>query len=204
MQPRLKGWKRNPKKEHEWLSPAEVKVDILPAGPTLLEAGEIVWPGTGIRMSLTGMRLALATARRLDVEVGLSIGIAPVPVIAILKMISYLDRPAERERDLHDLVHILEKHVPAEDTRRFEPEVLDAGVRYEHASAYLLGRDLRELVNDKERRAVDEFLARGLDEGHPSAMLGRMARLGPASWGEDPDEVVARIDAFKQGFENLP
>ncbi len=40
-----------------------------------------------------------------DVDEGLSVPIAPVPVIAVLKMISYLDRPAERERDLRDLAH---------------------------------------------------------------------------------------------------
>lgn len=125
---RLDGWKRNPRKEHEWLSATGVKVDVLPAGPTLLAAGEIVWPATGVRMNLTGMRLALATANRIEIESGFSIRVAPVPVIAVLKMISYLDRPAERERDLHDLAHILDKHVAPGDDRRFAPAVLDAGV----------------------------------------------------------------------------
>jgi predicted nucleotidyltransferase len=198
--PRLEGWKRNAKNEHEWLSPAGVKVDVLPAGPSLMAAGEIVWPGTGARMNLTGMRLALATDNTFEVEAGLSIRVAPVPVIAVLKMISYLDRPADRERDLQDLALILENHVPAGDDRRFAPEVLDAGIPFEHASAYLLGHDLSELVNERERRAVDDFLARARDAGHPSATQARMARLGPSSWNQDPDELLARIDAFMQGF----
>jgi predicted nucleotidyltransferase len=198
--PRLEGWKRNPKKEHEWLSPSGVKVDVLPAGPSLLAAGEILWPVTGARMNLTGMRLALETGNTLEVDAGLSIRVAPVPVIAVLKMISYLDRPAERERDLHDLAYILENHVPPDDDRRFAPEVLDAEVSYEHASAYLLGRDLRGLVNDRERKAVDDFVARVRDERHPSATQARMARLGPSSWNQDPDELLVRIDAFVEGL----
>ena len=100
---RLEGWKENPSKEHEWLSPAGIKVDVLPAGPSLLAAGEIIWPGTGARMNLTGLRLALETGMMFEVESRLSIPIAPVEVIAVLKMISYLDRPGARERDLHDL-----------------------------------------------------------------------------------------------------
>lgn len=197
--PRLGGWRRNPKREHEWLSPAGVKVDVLPAGPSLLAAGEIIWPA-GARMNLTGMRLALATGNTFEVESGLSIRVAPVPVIAVLKMVSYLDRPAERERDLHDLAYILENHVPPDDDRRFAPDVIDAGVPYEHASAYLLGEDLRGLVNDTERKAVDDFIARARDERHPSATQAKMTRLGPLCWSRDPDELLARIDAFMAAF----
>jgi predicted nucleotidyltransferase len=198
--PRLEGWTRNPQKEHEWLSPARVKVDVLPAGPALLAAGEIVWPGTGARMTLAGMRLALERGVSFEVAAGFSILIAPVPVIAVLKMISYMDRPAERERDLQDLAHIVEKHVAPDDERRFAPEVLDAGIAYEHASALLLGHDVRELLNSRERDAVDAFVARLRDERHPSAAQARMARLGPPSWNQDPEELLARIDAFVLGL----
>jgi len=151
-------------------------------------------------MNLTGMRLALERAITFEVEPELSIAVAPVAVIAVLKMISYMDRPAQRERDLHDLAHILENHVPPDEERRFAPDVLDAAVAYEHASAYLLGRDLRQMVNDTERKGVDDFVARVRDERHPSATQARMARLGPRSWNQDPDELSARVEAFVLGF----
>jgi predicted nucleotidyltransferase len=198
--PRLKRWKRNPKKEHEWLLPNGVKVDVLPAGPSLLAAGEIIWPETGTRMSLTGMRLALERGITFEVEPGFSIAVAPVAVIAVLKIISYMDRPAQRERDLHDVAHILENYVRPDDERRFATDVLDAEVSYERASAYLLGRDLRQVVNDAERKGVDDFVARVRDERHPSATQARLARLGPRSWGQDPDELLARVEAFVLGF----
>jgi len=83
----------------------------------------------------------------------LSIPVAPVAVIAVLKMIAYLDRPGERERDLHDLAYILENHVSPDDERRFADDVLDAGIPYERAGAYLLVHDLRQLVSDTERTA---------------------------------------------------
>jgi predicted nucleotidyltransferase len=197
---RLEGWKRHPQSEHAWVSPSGVRVDVLPAGPSYLAAGEIVWPGTGARMNLTGIRLALKTGRPVEVEPGFRIPMAPVHVLALLKMISYLDRPAERERDLHDLAHILEGYVPPDDERRFALEVLDVDVPYEHASAFLLGYDLAGIVNDGERRAVDEFLSRVRNEQHPSAVQARMASLGPAAWNRDPDELVLRIEAFTMGL----
>lgn len=201
--PLLEGWKRGRQKEHEWLSPAGVKVDVLPAGPALLAAGDIVWPASGTRMTLTGLRLALDRSIPFEIERGVSIPIAPVAVIAVLKMISYLDRPRERERDLHDLAYILESYVRPDDDRRFEPSVLDAGLRYEQASAYLLGRDLRILVNASERRGIEQFLARAQNERDPSGTQANMARLGPPSWKQDPDELLARIAAFASGFERI-
>jgi predicted nucleotidyltransferase len=198
--PRLEGWKRSPRKEHEWLSPAGIKVDVLPAGPSLLAVGEVIWPATGARMNLTGHRLALERGISFEVEPGTSIPVAPVAVIAVLKMISYLDRPAERERDLHDLAYMIEDYVPPDSERRFASEVLDAGVEFEHASAYLLGHDLRQVVNDAERKGVTAFVARVRDERHPSATQARMARLGPSSWKRDSDELLARVEAFVLGF----
>ena len=182
------------------MSPTAVKVDVPPAGPSLLAAGAIIWPSTGARMNLTGMRLALERAITFEVQPGLSIAVAPVAVIAVLKMISYMDRPAQRERDLHDLADILENHVPPDDERRFASEVLDAGVPHEHASAYLLGHDLRQLVNDTERKGVGDFVARVRDERHPSATQARMAWLGPRSWNQDPNELLARVEAFALSF----
>jgi predicted nucleotidyltransferase len=199
--PRLQGWKRNPRREHQWLSPAGIKVDVLPAGPSLLAAGEIVWPGTQVRMNLTGLRLALETGMTFEVEPGLSIPVAPVSVIAVLKMVSYMDRSGERERDLYDLAHILENYVQPDHSRRFAPEALEAGVPFEHASAFLLGLDVRRLVNDPEREAVNDFVARVRDERHPSATQGKMTRLGPSFWNQDPDELLARVDALMLGFD---
>lgn len=198
----LTGWKRNPKKEHEWRSPAGIQVDVLPAGESLLATGEVVWPESGARMNLAGLRLAFEKSFPFEIEHGVSIPLAPVAVIALLKMISYLDRPHERERDLEDLAQILENYVLPDDMRRFAPEVIEAGVSYEAASAYLLGEDLAALTNDGERRLVETFVGRVSDEHHASGTQARMARLGPASWKQEPDELMERIDAFSAGFQH--
>ena len=73
-------------------------------------------------------------------------------------------------------------------------------MKYEQASAYVLGLDLGELANDAERQAVESFVARVRNERDPSATQGRMAWLGPPSWNRDPDELLARIEAFDVGF----
>lgn len=83
---RLTGWKRDPRREHEWTSPGGVLVDLLPAGPEILNAGEITWPGSGRRMNMTGFRLVLDWNVPIAIDSGEPLRVAPVPAIVLLKM----------------------------------------------------------------------------------------------------------------------
>jgi predicted nucleotidyltransferase len=141
----LPGWYPHASKEHEWIGPGNVKVDLIPAGPELLAAGEVIWSRSGCRMSLLGFRLAFERAVPYEAVAGFSIAVAPLPVIALLKMSAYLDRPYDRERDLQDLGYLLEEYLGVDDQRRYDAKVIDAGVEYDHISAYLLGQDLSGL-----------------------------------------------------------
>jgi predicted nucleotidyltransferase len=194
------GWTRHTRKEPEWRSPAGIKVDVLPAADELLKVGAVEWPESGTRMSLVGFRLALERAVPLEVAPGVSVPVAPVAVIGLLKMVAYLDRPHERERDLEDLAFLLEEYAADDDERRYSPEVISAGLRFETASAFLLGHDLGELVDSRERECVERFVKLLMDETDPSATQGRMARLGPPSWECDADTLLARVDALRLGL----
>src|SRR6267142_4639694 len=125
--------------------------DILPAGPNLRRAGTLRWPRSGNEMSLLGQRLAFEQARDVQVASDFSIRVAPVPVVCVLKMVAYQDRPQARARDLEDLAHIFDEYVPADDQRRYSDEVPEAGIDFEVVSAFLLGRDIGALVNSEER-----------------------------------------------------
>jgi predicted nucleotidyltransferase len=86
---------RHKTKEHEWMGPAGVRLDIIPAGPTLIAAGGLVWPESGHHMSLVGFRLALERCAPKQMGPGLTVPVAPLDVIVLLKMVAYLDRPGE-------------------------------------------------------------------------------------------------------------
>jgi hypothetical protein len=89
------GWSRHPKREYEFTSPDGAKVDLIPAGLPLMQAGKLQWRNGDV-MSLAGMDLAFRHAVRHEGGVF----VAPPPVVAILKMVAFADRPTERERDL--------------------------------------------------------------------------------------------------------
>ena len=102
----LDGWVRDADQEQRWQSSEGVSVNIVPAGPEHIASGEVVWP-SGVRLNLTGMRVAFETRVLVDVCADLDFPVAPVHANLLLKAIAYLDRPAERRRDLQDIAFVL-------------------------------------------------------------------------------------------------
>jgi predicted nucleotidyltransferase len=200
----LTGWRRSQTAEHEWLSPAGARVDIVPASRDLLIAREVAWPLSGRRMNLTGMRLAFERAITRELLPGLSIQIAPVVVLALLKIVSYQDRPHERDRDLEDLAHIFEGYLAPDDERRFADLVLEAGVEFSEASAFTLGHDLAALVDEGEMALIASWRRRVRDDHEPWHTQARMARLGPTSWDREPEALLRRVEAFEKGLATQP
>ncbi len=191
------GWRRDQGMEHRWYSPAGVIVDIIPAGPELLRQGEVQWPRTGHRMSLTGLRLAFGKRLPVPVAPDLTVMVAPIPVLTVLKIVAYHDRPAERERDLPDLAYILMDYDPED---RFSDEVFELGLSYEEAGPFLLARQISGMVNDIERVEVERFVKEASDEDDPSGVQAKLLAQGPPSWRRDPEELSRSIRAFGRGF----
>jgi predicted nucleotidyltransferase len=192
------GWTRDPRNEHEWHGPNGVRVDAIPAGPRLLSSGMITWEG-GNRMSLTGMRHVFSTSAATNVGDGVVVRVPPLHVLALLKMISYLDRPAQRERDLADLGYIFEEYEGVESERRYA-EYVPPQLGFEARPAFLLGRDLAPLLDDRERAAIDKFIALASRQGG-DATNARLLRRGPPRWraSDDGDVLEAIIRAFDAG-----
>lgn len=193
------GWQRDASHEHRWLTPAGTKVDLIPAGPELLSAGQVTWP-SGHVMSLRGFRHAFSSTCSVEVAAGFRVAVPTVPVITLLKVIAYQERPHERERDLGDIAFALTSFEAENVERQFSPEVLEAGIRYEEVSPYLLGRDLRGLVDQDERTSVMTFiaLAKGQADGGRTQIL--MLEQAPIpAWREHPEEFRAAVAAFESG-----
>ncbi|MFM2418370.1 MAG: hypothetical protein RL385_3093, partial [Pseudomonadota bacterium] len=136
-------WARDPQHHQRWRHANGVELDILPAGPELRAQGWVGWPG-GHRMSLAGFEALFAGTLAL-VDAELRIEIASVPLIILLKMVAFLDRPGERARDLDDigylLVHYLDESNDA-DFDRLLGAVGEGHVEPYTAQAYLLGCDV--------------------------------------------------------------
>ena len=61
------GWSRDRRRFHRWHLPEGGWVDLVPAGPELRAAGELVWPD-GQVMSTKGLHLAFERAVQLELS----------------------------------------------------------------------------------------------------------------------------------------
>lgn len=134
---------RDPRIERRWLVHG-VSLDIIPAGPRLRAQGFVRWGDH--TMSFAGLHLAFEHAVAGSLCASLVFRVAPPAVVVILKMISYCERPGERDRDLGDFVHLLDEYVGADDDRRFEDHVVAANLGWDDVSAHELGVDLQLLA----------------------------------------------------------
>jgi predicted nucleotidyltransferase len=193
---RLPGWRHDLKQEQRWNAPNNVRIDLVPAPPEALNQRQLVWPRTKDEMSLGGMRLALTTPRR-EIAPGVRIAIAPVAVITLLKMAAYLERPGAREKDLQDLGHILNGYPTAEDERFYSDDIFSNGLDDRQARAFILGRELREMVDDDDREIVNRFMS----TMSTKSALNRLEANSPWRHHDDREEQVrVRLDAFRLGF----
>jgi predicted nucleotidyltransferase len=194
------GWSRHPRREHTWIAPGDVEVDVIPIGEVGKPAASVTWPESGLEMTLTGIHIAFEHATTVAVAPGLAAPVAPPEVIALLKMVAYLDRPHKRDRDLQDIAWILTDFVADTDDRRFADDILDLGLHFEEVSPYLLGARLASLLSARERTVVLRFIELVKREGDPAATQARMLVNAPPSWHREPEELLSRIAAFERGL----
>lgn len=186
----MKGWTRDTKLEHRFFSPLGQMVDILPADEALLTKGHLDWP-SGHRMSLIGFDLAFAHSTK--VHAGKTEVLVPsAPVLALLKMRAWLDRPTERLKDLQDIAQLLCEYIGDDDDRRFEDDLFDLELEFQDVSPFALGRDLGRIVKNDHVPHVKEFLAKATPE--------KIAAYGPACW-HSADNAEQALHMFGRGFK---
>ena len=186
----MEGWTRDAKMERRFFSPQRQMVDILPAGGKLITTGYIDWP-SGHRMSLVGFDLAFAHSTK--EQAGMTEVLVPsAPVLAFLKMRAWLDRPADRPKDLQDIAYLLCEYIGDDDDRRFEDDLFDLELDFQDVSPFALGRDLGRIVQSDHIPHVEEFLAIATPE--------KLAAYGPACW-HSADHAEQALHVFDRGFK---
>lgn len=185
-------WQADPRVEHRFNFREELPVDVLPAGASALAQGHIDWP-SGARMSLVGFDLAFVHFSEVPVGSGVTIRVPTAPVLALLKMRAWLDRPNEREKDLGDLGHLLVDYIDLDDDRRWAEDVVALDLDYDDVSPHVLGRELGVILAPNHHAHVAEFLAKVSAE--------KLAALGPPGM-RDAERAERALAAFKRGLDS--
>lgn len=168
---------------HEFLFGDEVRIDLIPFGPTLVENNKLSWPYGDSVMTACGFEEALECACDQEVAPDLTLPVVSIPGLILTKIVAHMDRPAERARDLIDILYCFEHYEQnLGESRRFDyaaAEVEDKALTYEEAGAYLLGMEVGALAKHGSLNIVRRFLDSIRDEFAPaiSQILSEEKRL---------------------------
>jgi predicted nucleotidyltransferase len=187
------GWRQNARMEQRWEALEGARLDLIPAGPALRQQGHLVWPVSGMKMSLAGFEHAFTDAVLYAVAPDLTLKVVSLPALVLLKISSYLDNPKGREKDLQDLGALLLRYDPP-DEERFGEDILAAGLEYDTVPPYLIGRRLAALCSPEEAQSVAQILA----ELKNSESRGFY--LFSRAVGNTDERAIALVDAFSGGF----
>ena len=193
------GWARHPKKLQTWLR-AGATIDIVPTTEEDLDIG-VARLEDGFVMSVAGFDLAFTRTDLIQVREGLTVPVPRLPVLVLLKMIAWLDRPHERAKDLGDIVFMWDRALPELDDRRWDPvhPVGAAMLEYDDQRAFFAGWELGQIAAPEHLHWARRFL-NALNDDESSAFM-QFAR-GSLYVGNDVDRKLrARITAFELGLE---
>ena len=199
---RQRGWMQHPQREHRWYGPHRGIVDIMPAGPRIRAEQHVIWPESRMRMSVVGFDHAFSEAEECEIAPGLRMKVVPLLVLTLLKIVSYLDRPPERERDIRDIGELFNRYESENDERRFSDEVVEYQINFDSVGAFLLGFDLARICSPTEQQVVRTFVDEIRNERSQGYTFLRRARVGLFDEDERRErDLREQVLAFAEGFE---
>ena len=152
-------------------------VDIIPFGGVEAPPHSIAWPPEKkIIMSVMGYPEALETALSVQIDAGLTVPIASLPGLALLKLFAWQDRHNETPKDAQDLVILCRGYHAAGNQDRIyggELALLEAvDFDLDLASPRLLGKDVRRIASAATLKQATALLS---DQARIDRLVTHMA-----------------------------
>jgi predicted nucleotidyltransferase len=182
----------------EW----ETSIDLIPFGPLASGNRTIEWPPERDSvMNVAGFDEALRAAVLIRIDRGLTVKVASLPGLTILKFLAWIDRRKVTNKDATDVYTLLATYADAGNTERLyadEPDLLqNAGFDLELAGAQLLGRDVARICEKECLRSIDNVLRseRLLEE-----LIAQIQQVTDP-FGDYPKRVPELMDFFGRGIQ---
>jgi predicted nucleotidyltransferase len=186
-----------------WLG--DQRLDIIPFGGVERPDRSIAWPTEGAEvMSVAGLTEALAMAVAVRLPGGVSIDVAPLPALSLLKIWAWTDRRYTAPgKDASDIWMFIRHYAEAGNEDRLYGEEGEAALAafsfdLEMAGAWLLGKHAREvLAHGRDlRRSLESLDAILRPEIDPDGALRLVAQM--PHW--DRDRQLSLLTAFCAGL----
>jgi predicted nucleotidyltransferase len=153
--------------------------DLVPYSRELAPDGKLEL-GPDTVMNTAGFDHAVEEALHVTLDSGPVVPIVPLPLYALLKLVAYSDRKAQK--DIDALEHLL-RYYAEDDDRRWGLEHRGDLIDFDYGPAYLLGLDGRTFLDEGVVKAV-------------GPLLPTLSRGAGGDSGDDGDGRARREDLF--------
>lgn len=175
-----------------------LEVDILPFGGIERPDRSIILPpDNAFEMSMFGFKEALGSTVTVVLPDDAQVQVVSLPALAILKFSAWSERRLrEPGKDAYDLLLIIKNYANANNGDRLyyeSPYLAGSPSDYEAAGAWLLGKDMAQLLDETGRERLARIIADEADEAGQLRLVGDMMR-------DDPDRALALLAALEDGF----
>jgi predicted nucleotidyltransferase len=161
-----KGFQIDEEGQEQRLWYKSTKIDLVPYGGLADPESEIAFPPKDeFVMNTSGFTEAYQNAYAVQLTDNLIVHVASLAGLALLKLVAYNDRPAERRDDLKDIWFLIRNYIDAGNfDRLFSEDASDGDLAVEDfdnekTGARLLGRDIAPLLTNQSQNIILEILS---------------------------------------------
>lgn len=182
---------------------AEHPLDLIPFQGVEDDSGRIAWPPGGETvMNVAGFDDALASALAVQLGADLTVQVASVSGLALMKFLAWEERGEESNRDADDLHRLLDDYGRAGNEGRLYGEesrlLEEAKYDFELAGARLLGRDAAAIASRETAVKITAILQ---SEAQMHRLVAHMLRAAPSFEDTQPQRYLDLLLAFRNGFQ---
>lgn len=176
-----------------------VIVDILPFGE--IEQNDMVnFTERHVDLHVLGFREVMEEAVQVEIEDKIA-HIPPLPGMVILKLISWSDRPQERQNDLTDILRIINHYYffAWDEIVEVHHDIFDYEIDdHKMIAAEVLGRSSRHYLQRSE--AISKRIMQVLEKNLQNAEKSIIAREWARQLDSDIEYAMSLLRAFQQGL----
>jgi predicted nucleotidyltransferase len=177
-----------------------VPIDLIPFRGVESPDTKVAWPPSrDVVLNVAGFEEALASSVSIEIEEGLAVRVASVPGLMLLKLIAWMERGHQGNKDASDLYRLLTSYADAGNTDRLydrEMDLLESyGFDIELAGAELLGRDVAGICSAPVLDQVRSLIS---SDANLERLVEQMVQT--STYAERLPFVNRMVAAFRRGL----
>ena len=154
-------------------------LDIVPFGDVMQQDDKIFWPpDEQIAMSVLGFNEVAGATQTVEIDRDISIQIASLTGVFLLKLVAWSERNEEGNKDADDIGFIINNYYSINEDRILKDHqdlYKDENFDTNTAGARLIGRDLNEILSNKDSKdKICSILKQELEKKEESRLINQI------------------------------